>query len=202
MGSAGASSEIGPGVDLLLLPSFVDPAFCASMVDEIRASAGAPATVYGTGIAPAVHTAVRSATRVLVSSDLVDAIVDRLEAARPEIARHFGRELSHCEEPQFLHYRAGDYFVAHQDGNTALIRDDTRHRRVSVVLFLNEQFAGPKAGTYAGGDLVFHGAYPDWTARHRAPASPGALVAFRAETTHEVTPVIHGDRFTVASWYR
>ena len=31
---------------------------------------------------------------------------------------------------------------------------------------------------------------------------PGTLVAFRSETTHEVTPVTHGERFSIASWYR
>jgi SM-20-related protein len=34
------------------------------------------------------------------------------------------------------------------------------------------------------------------------PAAPGTLVAYRAETTHEVTPVTHGERFTIASWFR
>ena len=30
---------------------------------------------------------------------------------------------------------------------------------------------------------------------------PGTLVCFRAETTHEVLPVTHGERFTIVSWY-
>jgi predicted 2-oxoglutarate/Fe(II)-dependent dioxygenase YbiX len=34
------------------------------------------------------------------------------------------------------------------------------------------------------------------------PAAPGTLVAYRAETTHEVTPLTHGERFTVATWFR
>jgi len=28
------------------------------------------------------------------------------------------------------------------------------------------------------------------------------LVAFRSETTHEVTPVTHGERYSIASWFR
>ena len=31
--------------------------------------------------------------------------------------------------------------------------------------------------------------------------APGTLVCFRAETTHEVLPVTHGERFTIVSWY-
>jgi SM-20-related protein len=34
------------------------------------------------------------------------------------------------------------------------------------------------------------------------PNAPGTLVAYRAETTHEVTPVTHGERFTIVSWFR
>ena len=38
----------------------------------------------------------------------------------------------------------------------------------------------------------------------RAPVlpAPGTLVAFRAETTHEVTPVTRGERYAIVSWYR
>lgn len=189
-------------MDLLVLSEFLDRITCERIVESLKAASGAPAVVYGTDVAGAVHANVRSATRVVVPDDLRDEIAQRFEAARQGMALHFGVSLSHCEEPQFLHYRAGDFFVAHQDGNTPLTRDETRHRRVSVVVFLNSQSAAPDAGSYGGGDLLFHGAYPDWQARHAAPAAPGALVAFHSEATHEVTPVTHGDRYTIVSWYR
>jgi predicted 2-oxoglutarate/Fe(II)-dependent dioxygenase YbiX len=48
---------------------------------------------------------------------------------------------------------------------------------------------------------VFHGPYPDYDLRVPLAPSPGTLVAFRAETTHEVTPVTHGERVTIVSWY-
>jgi predicted 2-oxoglutarate/Fe(II)-dependent dioxygenase YbiX len=64
------------------------------------------------------------------------------------------------------------------------------------VLFLNDR------STYGGGELTFHGEYPNWTERHVAPASAGTLVAFRSEMTHEVTPLTYGDRYTAVTWYR
>jgi SM-20-related protein len=36
----------------------------------------------------------------------------------------------------------------------------------------------------------------------RVSGKPGILVAFRSETTHEVTPVTHGERLSIVSWYR
>ncbi len=50
----------------------------------------------------------------------------------------FGVELS-GHDAQFLATKpAAGYFVAHQDGNTALTRDRTLARRVSIVIFLNQ----------------------------------------------------------------
>jgi len=88
--------------------------------------------------------------------------MDMLERARRRerlkvAAEHFGLDLRDCEAPQFLRYETGDFFVAHQDGNTSLIRDDTRFRRISVVLFLSAPSAELNYLGGCGGALVFHG---------------------------------------------
>jgi predicted 2-oxoglutarate/Fe(II)-dependent dioxygenase YbiX len=58
-------------------------------------------------------------------------------------------------------------------------------------------------GAYGCGELVFHGSYDRPPERVAAPSvTPGTLVAFRSETTHEVTIVTHGVRYSIASWYR
>ncbi|MEO8337310.1 MAG: 2OG-Fe(II) oxygenase [bacterium] len=58
------------------------------------------------------------------------------------------------------------------------------------------------ADTYGGGALVFHGSYANPTPPLSVSPAPGTLVAFRSETTHEVTPVTHGERYTIVSWFR
>jgi SM-20-related protein len=121
---------------------------------------------------------------------------------KQELERHFGVPLGQCEEPQFLRYETGDFFVPHQDGNTPLIHDQSRFRKISVVLFLNAQSEEPSPGAYGGGSLVLHGHYSGPSLCVPVVPAPGTLVAFRAETTHEVTPVTHGERFTIVSWYR
>ena len=75
-------------------------------------------------------------------------------------------------------------------------------KRVSAVIFLSEKSEAPAEGTYGGGALVFHGPWTGPELRVAAGARPGSLVAFRAETTHEVTPVTHGVRYTIATWFR
>ncbi|HEY0158603.1 MAG TPA: 2OG-Fe(II) oxygenase [Thermoanaerobaculia bacterium] len=173
---------------LLTLPHFVD---AAAVLDQVRDAPAAAATVYG-GRA-AVESNVRRTKKLVVPQATRDAIVGRLMEEKDAIAAHFGIAVDECEEPQFLRYEAGDFFVAHQDGNTPLIRDFTLLRKISLVIFLSDPAA------YDGGALVFHwrDAEPE-TARVEA----GTLIAFRAETTHEVTPLTRGERFTIAAWYR
>lgn len=128
-------------------------------------------------------------------------VARRLGQARKAIAAHFGIDLAGFEEPQFLCYRVGDFFVAHQDGNTGLVNLVTdRTRRISVSIFLNDHSATPEPDTYSGGALAFS----DWRSgkRHEVYGEAGMLVAFRSELTHEVTQVTHGERFAVVTWFR
>jgi SM-20-related protein len=176
-------------MDWLVLEDLFDP---TEVVSRLREADSAAAGVYGG--ARAVDPRVRSAQALSVDDPLRERIAALLMDVRPRLGEHFGVALDRCEPPQFLRYLPGDFFVAHQDGNTPVMHDDTRHRRVSVVLFLNTG--------YQGGSLVLHGAYPDWEKRYVMPAHPGSLLAFRSETTHEVTPVTAGERYTIVSWYR
>jgi SM-20-related protein len=141
-------------------------------------------------------------TRVAVRGETSEQVTRLIMAQKEKLERHFGVTLAECEAPQFLRYQEGDFFVPHQDGNTPLIHDDSRFRKISVVLFLSPQADDDSPGTYGGGALVLHGPYTGSTQRVAMPAAPGTLVAYRAETTHEVTPVTHGERFTIVSWLR
>jgi SM-20-related protein len=189
--------------DLFIERGFLDAATCESLLAEMRAARAAPATVYGradSGAAGAVDERVRRTTRVFPSQE-TDGLVRRLLLGRlGAVVEHFGVRLGELEEAQFLRYEVGGHFVAHQDGNTGLLRSERESRKVSVVVFLNTQADSPAGGTYCGGSLVFHprGAGERLSLHGEA----GTLVAFRAETTHEVTPVTDGERFTIACWYR
>ncbi len=164
--------------------------------------AGDAAALLGTQGAGTVRPAIRNTTRLKTPPATRTRVIELLRAQKDTLQRHFSVELMECEEPQFLRYQTGDFFVAHQDGNTPLIHDDSRFRKVSVILFLSRPSADPSPETYGGGMLVMHGPYSGPELREPVDAAPGALVAFRAETTHEVTPVTHGERFTIVSWFR
>jgi SM-20-related protein len=176
---------------------------CKELITELAVASEDPAQVYGKDDGGSVDVRVRKAMRVTPSAETVDRVRQRLAEARDEIAEHFGRVLSGCEEPQFLRYRKGDFFVAHQDGNTALLRSEREQwRKVSISVFLNSQSELPGPGTYAGGALVFSEWRPDRPrGEFRLAGEEGTLVAFPSETTHEVIPVTRGERYAVVSWY-
>jgi SM-20-related protein len=187
-------------IDLLQIDEFLDDAACERLRDELQAAAGAAATV--TGQTETVQPLVRRTTRAAMPPAARDRVRALLLARKDTLERHFGVTLATCEEPQFLRYGPGDFFVAHQDGNTPIIYDDTRFRKISAIIFLSVSSPEPSPGTYGGGVLTFHD--PVFGSPKRLPLTPppGTFVAFRAETTHEVTPVTHGERFTIVTWYR
>lgn len=183
-------------IDVLTIEGAMDETLRSRLLAELRIATSVDAPVYGASPAGSVQRGVRSTKSVEVAPELHAAIREIVLGRKRALEAHFGVPLTELEPLQFLRYREGDFFVAHQDGNTPLIHDDTRFRRVSVVLFVSEP------DSYAGGALLFHGRYPDFDQRQDVNALPGTLVAFRSETTHEVTPVTHGERFTVVSWWR
>lgn len=189
-------------VELLTIKDFLDVATREDILSEMRAAGSGPATVYGREAGGAVETLVRKVTRVNMPSETLEHVTRQLLDRKDEIESYFGETVSECEEPQFLRYQEGDFFIPHQDGNTPLIFDESRLRKVSIVIFLSEQSMEETAGAYSGGSLLLHGTYPNHDLRVPVTNDPGTLVAFRAQTTHEVTPVTYGDRYTIVSWYR
>jgi SM-20-related protein len=188
---------------LYVLRGFFDERTREEIIAEMRSARGAPVTVYGQGSSGSIDERVRKGVRHEPSRETVESVRRRLLECKREVEEYFRVSLSECEEPQFLRYRVGDFFVAHQDGNTGLLRLDQEARRVSVVIFLSRPSDDPDEGDYCGGSLVFH----DWRPGRgggelRLAGEAGTLVAFRSETTHEVTPVTHGERHSIACWYR
>ena len=187
-------------IDLLLETSFLDAKTCRELIAEMRGSPAGAALTYGQGGPGSVNEMVRKVERLMPSRGTVEHVTRRLINYRQKVGEHFRISLSGCEEPQFLRYRVGDFFVAHQDGNTGLVLLDTdQSRRISTSIFLNRQSEAPETDCYCGGSLVFS----DWRAGSelRLDGETGTLVAFRSETTHEVTPVTHGERYAIVSWY-
>lgn len=178
-------------LDLLALRDVLTAAERAELLARLRAAAARPATVIDPTPQGRLMAQVRRTRRLDLDAETEALVRHHLEALRGRLEAHFGQVLGGLETPQALRYEPGDFFVAHQDGNTPMIHDRSRHRRVSLSLLLSE------AADYSGGALVFHG--PD--ERRAIEVAAGDAIAFRAETTHEVLPVETGERYSIAAWW-
>ena len=184
--------------DLFVVRQFFEPDVCAAILAELKTIEGSAATIYGRTTTGSVDERVRKTVRLEPAAETARLVVARLWECKDVVEKHFAVTLKECEQPQFLRYREGDFFVAHQDGNTGLLNLDAESRLISTVIILSRESEQPEAGTYCGGSLVFS----DLDHRVRMSGEPNMLVAFRSETTHEVIPVTHGERYSIASWYR
>jgi SM-20-related protein len=126
--------------NLFVVKHFFEPRVCDAIVGEMKTTKASAATVYGKGNSGSVDANVRNTLRVVPSSETVDLVTQRLLSCKQAVEEHFSLTLDECEDPQFLRYREGDFFVAHQDGNTGMLRLDTERRRISTVIFLNRIF--------------------------------------------------------------
>jgi len=185
--------------NLFLLQNFLDRERCAQLRTELTDAPTTQAPVYIQGTEGVVHETVRKTTSVHPASETFSEIHARLLQQKSALEQHFGETLHDCERPQFLRYEKGDFFVRHQDGNTRQLDfDHLRIRRISIVVFLNDFSSEPQDGCFSGGTLNFY----DQNETFALQGETGLLVAFTAETFHEVLPVTSGERFTIISWFR
>jgi SM-20-related protein len=184
--------------DLFVVRQFFEPDISAAILAELKSIEGSAATVYGRTATGLIDERARKTVRLDPSEETVKVVTARLWECKDAVEKYFAVTLKECEEPQFLRYREGDFFVAHQDGNTGMLNLDAEQRLISTVIFLSRQSEQPESETYCGGSLVFS----SMTDKVNISSEPGMLIAFRSEMTHEVTPVTHGERYSIASWYR
>lgn len=200
------SVETPLGSNPFLIRNFFDAQTCEKLLAELRSAQSSPATVYSDAASSAINERVRRATRIIPSVETTEFIKSQLLERKQAVEEHFQISVSDCEDPQFLRYGVGDFFVAHQDGNTTLLRfDRERIRSISVVIFLSNQSDVAERGNYCGGSLILHELGANVSRADRGIhlyGELGTLVAFRPETTHEVTPVTHGERYSIVCWYR
>jgi len=185
--------------NLFLLRNFLDAESCARVRAELAEAPTTQAPVYIQGSEGLVHETVRKTTSVHPADETFSEIHTRLLQQKSALEQHFGEKLNDCERPQFLRYQKGDFFVRHQDGNTRQLDfDHLRVRRISIVVFLNDSSIEPQEGCFSGGVLNFY----DQNQTFGLEGETGLLVAFAADTFHEVVPVTSGERFTIISWFR
>jgi len=198
------TAEFFNRVGLFTLRGFLDPETCARLRAEVAAARKVPGAVGGEGDKYRIDRASRSTGIADVSEEAKAVVAERLSAVIPDIRRHFGIEMEGRQSLQFLVYGEGDFFQAHRDRNDSPgAAAFSARRQVSVVTFLNDESNEPREDTYGGGSLTFYGLLGgDRGEQVGLPlvGETGLLVAFESGMTHSVTPITHGERYTVVTW--
>lgn len=171
-------------------PAVVTPDFCAALIadgcdHQQRAALRLPD---GTLV---VDEHERKTSELYPPPHYLTHLEQAVLARQPAICQRLGLEASAVSASLVLGYGAGDFFMAH--------RDTSPHytRRITAVIFLNTG--------YSGGELVLYGVLDDpRLVQYGVPIAgqTGLLVAFPADTVHEVKPVTAGERYTAVVWLK
>ena len=94
--------------------------------------------------------------------------------------------IDHSDQSEYLQYGASGHFSEHID----TIFNKEYERKLTVILFLNNDFEGGRLYLKTGNDKI----YPQ--------QNPGDVVIFPSFFIHCVEPVISGTRRTIVSWLK
>jgi SM-20-related protein len=199
------AAEFFDRLGLFVRRGFLDPGECARLRDQVRGAERIPGALGDDEKTYAVDVRRRSTDIAEVSEGAQELVDGKLAVLIPEIERHFEVEVEGRQSLQFLAYKAGDFFEAHKDRNEAPgVAEYAGGRQVSVAIFLPGQGDESAPGTYGGGELTFFGLLGEDDSDRKVGlplvGEKGLLVAFLSDLPHAVTPVTHGERYTVVTW--
>ena len=141
---------------------------------------------------------VRRASHIEVPPAIFELIDTHLDAQRDAAGAFFGLPLEGREGVNLLRYEAGGFYKPHVDRAYLAAWPPAARRALTVILFLESSRVADPAGGFTGGVLRL---FPDGGEPVEIVPRRGMLVAFPADTMHEVSPVIGGHRDTIVDWF-
>jgi peroxiredoxin/predicted 2-oxoglutarate/Fe(II)-dependent dioxygenase YbiX len=177
---------------VLFIPQVFEPELCRHLIDLYESDGGRDSgfmrQVDGKTVEILDYGFKKRRDVVITESSLLQTINELiLRRVKPEIEKVFQFSITRFERHLVACYEASDqgFFNRHRDNTTK----GTAHRRFAMSLNLN-------TGEYEGGCLRF----PEYDSRLYRPET-GEAVIFSCSLLHEATPVIHGRRFALLSFF-
>jgi SM-20-related protein len=186
----------GAGVRVFIAERAMDDETCRRVQAAMDAGVREPSEVIEGDMTVADD--VRRASHVEVPDDVFALIDAHLEAQRDAIGAFFGQPAGAREGVSLLRYEPGGFYKPHVDRGELAAWPPAARRAWTVVLFLESSREADPAGRFSGGVLRL---FPDGAAAVDLVPRRGMLVAFPADTVHEVLPVVDGVRDTVVDWF-
>jgi predicted 2-oxoglutarate/Fe(II)-dependent dioxygenase YbiX len=185
---------------------FLSPEFCEQLCFEMKSATAAVGGVWNKGVGDIIKEKVKKRTEYIgLAFETELNIREKLRQLMPKMADHFGVELKDVQPIKFTRYDEGDFYRMHRDVSPhADAPADINDRKVSVIMFLNQEGENLEEGDFIGGNLTFYGLLndPQWlNVGLPLESEAGLLIAFRPDIPHEVTTVTQGSRFTITTWF-
>jgi SM-20-related protein len=185
---------------------FLSAEFCRQLCFEMENATAIEGAIWNQNTGNHVEEKVKKRKEIIgLRPESESPVKEKLLQLMPQIAEHFKVELNDVQPIKFTRYDTGDYYRMHIDvsphRNAPSIIDD---RKISIIIFVNQEGEDLDEGDYCGGNLTFYGLLddPQWQGVGLPLESEtGLLIAFRPDTFHEVTPVTEGRRFTITTWF-
>jgi SM-20-related protein len=196
-------AEFFKRLGFLIVEDFVEAPLLTDLLGDLKSATSRQAEFYQVESGWKVNEEIRRAKWLEPSTAIRTRLNEQLQALKPRIEDHFHLSLEAFEELQFLRYEAGDYILLHVDTQGGA-EGELGQRKVSVIIYFNQQSDDGAPGSYAGGSFVF--GMPN-KAVGRMMSLPlavraGLLVAFPSTIPHEVRPIAHGVRYSAVTWFR
>jgi SM-20-related protein len=191
---------------ILSIHDFLPVEFCRQLCFEMQNATTTVGAIWNPHTGDHVEEAVKKRKEIIGLSPEVESLIrEKLLRRMPQLADHFKVELSGIQPLKFTRYDKDDYYRMHLDVSPhqdapSILND----RKVSIIVFMNQEGGELEEGDYRGGNLTFYGLLGDrqWQGVGLPLMSnTGLLIAFRPDTFHEVTPVTEGSRFTLTTWF-
>jgi predicted 2-oxoglutarate/Fe(II)-dependent dioxygenase YbiX len=196
-------------VGLARIPEFLDRDTCAALIRQVRGSASSEACGFINLDTMTVEfdPRTRKGSEVKVDEHANALVATRAESVRPILAARFRKTLTRLQSSQFMAYAPGDFYAFHRDTEGKRGEpDDVLARKLSWVIFLNDEAESASEGAYQGGALQFyaHDIVPDGAFAETAISihgRAGLFVAFDPRVLHRVQPVVAGNRYTIVGGF-
>ncbi len=192
---------------LFAAKNFLDRDFCAELCKEMKNAPKKKGMFVNPHTnAEVVDESIKKREEITrLGGEFDKAVREKLAGLIDTLANHYQADLTEIQHPKYSVYDPGDFYRVHTDADhKESAQDFLRERKVSSIIFLNEESATEKEGRYCGGNLTFYGLMENEAfGKFGLPlvSEPGMLITFLPTTLHEVTPVTAGVRYTIASWF-
>jgi SM-20-related protein len=192
--------------DIISVHEFLSAEICARLCSEIENATEAAGMIWNPKEGSYVKEEIKKRKEFIgVPAESEILIREKLLQFMLPAAEHFDIDLKGVQPIKFTCYDTGDYYRKHIDVSPhadapAIINE----RKISVIIFLNQEGEDLSEGDYCGGNLTFYGLFddPSWqNVGLPLESESGLLLAFRPDTLHEVTPVTQGRRYTITTWF-